>query len=488
LSPSTKDDQSILKEISRWKLEAADEDSARYFYHLNDVASLEDGTNSIVIGRKGTGKTAICRYFETNIQYNRFSLKLSFKEFPFNLLYSLEDRNFTTPSQYISLWKYFIYNSVLKMMASNENINADFKSRIQKMYPSDEFRYIGSIMETWTKGGFGAGIFGLSGSASAEREKAKLEDIWQDLIPAMELLITRNIDDSSYFIVFDELDEDYRNYWDETSRSRYLALVTSLMKAVSNVRRVFADHNCDIKPIVFLRDDIYELLSDPDKNKWEDHKVNLSWKKEELKRMLAFRIARSHNPTAQSYDFETEWQGLFSSYKMPVGSPKSKNSLHSFDYILELTHSRPRDMVRFLRDAARSSIGQGHRYVNADTIRGVDGDFSNHFREELVNEIGGVIPDINSLLSSLGATHKQRYRYDDFVAQITAYQNTEDCNSETKRLSAVGIAKILFHFSIIGNAPQNRRPIFKYQRNHLALNASEPIVVHRGLVKTLGLH
>lgn len=488
MTEQTRRDSDILKEISQWKLEAADEDSARYFYHLSDVASLEDGKNSIVIGRKGTGKTAICRYFETSVDYNRFSLKLSFKEFPFNLLYSLEDKNFTTPSQYISLWKYFIYNSVLKMMASNENVNAEFKRKIEVLYPNDEFRYIGSIMESWTKRGFGAGIFGLSANASQDRAKHKLEDIWQDLIPAMEMLITRNIDKSAYFIVFDELDEDYRNYWDETARFRYISLVTSLMKAVSNVRRVFGDHNCNIKPIVFLRDDIYELLSDPDKNKWEDHKVNLSWRKEELKRMLSFRIARSRDPKAKAYHFEREWEELFSNYRMPVGNPKSNKTLSSFDYITELTHSRPRDMVRFLRDAARSSINQGHRLISADTIRGVDGDFSNHFREEIVNEIGGLIPDINLLLSHLGATHKQRYRYNDFISEIESYQEGEDCNAETKRLSSVSVAKILFHFSIIGNAPQNRSPIFKYQRSHLTLNASEPIVVHRGLVKSMGLH
>lgn len=483
-----RENQELLSEISKWKLEAADEDSARYFYHIEDVASLENGDNSIVIGRKGTGKTAICRYFETSVQYNRFSLKLSFKEFPFNLLYTLEDKNFTTPSQYISLWKYFIYNSVLKMMASNEAINPEFKRKIQKLYPSDEFAYMGSVMETWTKGGFGAGIFGVSGNVSTEVKKNNLEEIWQELIPIMEQMITRNIDDSSYFIVFDELDEDYRNFWDVQSRARYLSLITSLMKAVSNVRRVFSDHNCNIKPIVFLRDDIYELLSDPDKNKWEDHKVNLSWRKEELKQMLAFRIARSADPNAKIFDFVSSWESMFQNYRMPVGSPKQKNTMSSFDYILELTHCRPRDMVRFLRDAARSSIGQGHKFVNSDTIRGVDGDFSNHFREELVNEIGGVIPDINALLATLGTTHKQRFRYEDFIGHIESHQNSEDCAPETKKLSSISIAKILFHFSIVGNAPQNRRPIFKYQRSHLTLNVSEPIVVHRGLVKSLGLH
>ena len=92
---------SLFAEVSKWKLEAAEEESKRYFFHLSEVNSLENGDNSIVIGRKGTGKTAICRYFEQNISYNRSTIKLSFKEFPFNLLYDLDDKDFTVPSQYI---------------------------------------------------------------------------------------------------------------------------------------------------------------------------------------------------------------------------------------------------------------------------------------------------------------------------------------------------------------------------------------------------
>lgn len=335
----------LLTEVSKWKLEAADEDSARYFYHIKDVESLENGEASIVVGRKGTGKTAICRYFETNLSHDRFCLKLSFKEFPFNLLYSLEDRNFTTPSQYISIWKYFIYNSVLRLMSQNMAINENFQYRIQELFPSDEFSQMSSILQKWTSRKFGFGILSLSGNHEKEREFSKIEDVWQELIPAMELLISRNIDSSKYYIVFDELDEDYRNYWDETSRERYLALITSLLKAVSNVRRAFKDMRCDVLPIVFLRDDIYELLSDPDKAKWEDHKINLVWRKENLKRMLGFRISRSIDSSAHDFDFDKNWENLVQAKAMPIGG-RPRKSVHPFDYMLAITHARPRDLVR----------------------------------------------------------------------------------------------------------------------------------------------
>lgn len=163
----------------------------------------------MVIGRKGAGKTAICRYFETENTFDQFSLKLSFKEFPFNLLYALEDKSFTTPSQYISLWKYLIYNSVLTLMMKNQNVSSEFHSKMSDLYSDDEFRSFNSRLQSWTQKSFGAGILSASGKYDIKREISKIEDVWQDLIPAMEQLIVRNIDSSRYFIVFDELDEDY---------------------------------------------------------------------------------------------------------------------------------------------------------------------------------------------------------------------------------------------------------------------------------------
>jgi hypothetical protein len=42
----------LLEQIAEWRLEAADEDSGRYFYHINEVSVLERGDRSYVIGGK----------------------------------------------------------------------------------------------------------------------------------------------------------------------------------------------------------------------------------------------------------------------------------------------------------------------------------------------------------------------------------------------------------------------------------------------------
>ena len=66
-----------FKEISKWKLEAKLEDTDRYFYVTPEVESILEGEKSYVIGRKGTGKTAIASYLKKNNGYNHFSIHLT---------------------------------------------------------------------------------------------------------------------------------------------------------------------------------------------------------------------------------------------------------------------------------------------------------------------------------------------------------------------------------------------------------------------------
>lgn len=129
-------DMTILNEISNWKLESADEDSERYFFHPDNVDLIESGERVFAIGRKGTGKTAVCNYFEGKKKYNVFSFKLSFKNFPFNELYKLKDYSYTRPSQYASLWKYIMYSFICRAMVTNPSIDANVRSKLEKLYPS----------------------------------------------------------------------------------------------------------------------------------------------------------------------------------------------------------------------------------------------------------------------------------------------------------------------------------------------------------------
>jgi hypothetical protein len=488
MEPTRGSKKILLDAISDWKLEAESENSNQYFYHLKEVEELENGNKCFVIGRKGTGKTAICQYFEENKTYDKFCMKLSFKEFPFNILYNLEDSSYTTPSQYISIWKYLIYSAILKMMARNESVDSSISKKLQDIYPPDPMEHITKTISTWTKKSNGLAVLGVAGQSSIDRNVNKIEEIWHELIPSMEEVISKYCGSSSYYIVFDELDEDYRNFWNENNRVKYVSLLTSLFKAVSNVRKIFRKYGKSIFPIVFLRDDIYEILSDPDSNKWEDEKVYLRWTKYELKELLRWRISRSLPDTQESYSFDRAMKMVFLSDDYGYGSMQRKRE-SIFDHISRLTHDRPRDFVRYFRDCARSAISQGATAVSNDTIKGIEKQFSNHLRSELTNEMEGVLPDIRQIFDAFSQLQKDRLSPSDFGSLIRKHQSSKDCSPSTKELEDLTIAKLLFHFSIVGNANRKfkDRPMYKYQHEYLVFNQDEPVVLHRGLLKSLGI-
>ena len=126
-----------MEEIRRWKLESNEEDTSRYFYAVPGVADLQSGDTCFVVGRKGSGKTAIAEHIRGNLGHNVFSRSLSFKSFPIKELYSLKDETFSQSSEYITIWKMVIYTAICDMMADNHNIDPDITTDLRKYFDID---------------------------------------------------------------------------------------------------------------------------------------------------------------------------------------------------------------------------------------------------------------------------------------------------------------------------------------------------------------
>src|SRR2546425_5631053 len=140
---------SVLQEIADWKLEGKSEDNRRYFFHVSEVESIENGSRSYVIGRKGTGKTAISEYLHKRQETKTFAQKLTFKNFPFNELYDLQNAGFSPPNQFITLWKYVIYSCVARMMSRNEATSAKIRPALAQLYPDDPAQALASTIRRW---------------------------------------------------------------------------------------------------------------------------------------------------------------------------------------------------------------------------------------------------------------------------------------------------------------------------------------------------
>ncbi len=470
-----------LNNISRyWKLEAKLEDS-KYFYNLAEVSQIINGEKLFVIGRKGSGKSAICEHIVNQSGHDLFSKKLSFKNFPFNDLYHLENmRSYTEPNQYITLWKYLIYSTICQLMVSNENIDSTLRGELEKIYPKNSIDSLARTINTWTSAEFGANILGQGGTIKVGRDIRENRSSWIERVNILEDIINEHCDNSKYFIVFDELDEDYRVIKEEGSHDNYSYLLTSLFKAVQDIKYNIKVEN--IFPVVFLRDDIYGLIKDSDKNKWRDHKVDIEWNKQSLKSLLAFRISKDIPGNTKILPFKDAWDCIFTEQLIGTGS-RAKNKIKSFDFISNSTQLRPRDYIRFIQVCAEETIRGNKNKIHANTTKFADRAFSNYLRDEIVDEIYPVLPDIDTILQIITNIRKAIFSVDEFKNEYKQY-----LASNTVREKNIDfVLTTLFNFSVIGNQHRKQAGVsyFKYQQTNMNFNKKENIIIHRGLLKSL---
>lgn len=469
---------------NNWKLEAKLEES-KYFYHYNEVSTILDNKKCFIIGRKGTGKTAICNHIVNIRSYDCFSERLSFKNYPFYELYSLHNSKYTTPNQYITLWKYLIYSSVCKLMSENENIDSEVRTELLKIYPKNNIKQLARRVSEWTSAEFGLTVLGNGGNLKADRVlvDSQAELSWIDKVNILEDIIANYCDNSKYYIVFDELDEDYREVSDNVEDVKlYKSLLTSLFKAVQDVKATFSATKLRIMPIVFLRDDIYALLNDADKNKWSDLKLELDWTEDKIKKMIAYRISQDVSDGLEQLAFDKAWNKIFNKETISYGTNKTKKT-SSFNFIARSTHMRPRDFIKYIQTCCEYSVEREEELISARTIKYADRAFSNYLKGEIRDEVFPLIPEIESIFQIISNIRKQIFTGQEFSKE---YKKYVDLGTIQQRNSTY-VLDTLFNFSVIGNEEKfhKGRHFFKYLHTNMTYNIDENIVLHRGLLKSL---
>lgn len=470
----SKVDKNLITEISTWKREAKAEDNDRYFWHVKEVDQIAKGDKFFVIGRKGAGKTALSEYFNKQHKYNVFAEKLSFKNFPFNELYSKKNQKYTAPNEYITVWKYLIYNTVCRLMLKNEAVDINIRNELSQLY--NDNTSLSRRINKWVGKEFGLSLFGLSIKIAKQGDNPS----WIEHVDLLEDLIMQHAGTATYFVLFDELDEDYRDLINDEQYKQYLALITSLFKAVQDVRLTFENQGGPkIYPVIFLRDDIYELVQDADKNKWGDFRVDLNWDSEKLKKVIAFRISRAIDPNCKEIlPFNEAWKRVFGTQQIGTGSGQ-KNKINTFDFISRSTLLRPRDFVVYLQNCAEAADGK--KIITPDIIKRVDKAFSNYLREEFTDELFAILPDISNIFDAISQLRKWNFS----IAELETACASHVDNGFIKEKNVKFVLQILYLFSVIGNTPRTGRYIFRYQNREARLNFNERVVVHRGLFKSL---
>ena len=406
-------------------------------------------------------------------------MKLSFKSFPFNVLYRLSDDQFSAPNQYITLWKYLIYSNVCKLLTLNEAIDAQLRADLESVFRPELKQVLAKEIGEWTKKGVKLKFPGIEVSSEYKNVENDDDCDWVEKVDILEKVIFGAIDSSKYFVMFDELDEDYTSFT-TTHSDRYMDLLIGLFKATQDVVSRSMEFNANIAPVVVLRDDIYKnIKGGSDKTKWSDFKEEISWDKRGIQELLAYRISKAYGEDAPVLTFEEAWFKLFEPEL--IGH---KKKIHLFDYISNLTLGRPRDYVHYLKLCCDIALKFSLNRINARAVRSAEIAFSAYLRSEFEDELNVEVENIHGVFNVLTGINKQTFTADHFSKDYL-----DECNSKDVA-KAHEVLHTLYEFGVIGfcSTSGDNVQISVVNNPDSVLNIGKKLFIHRGLYKALQIY
>lgn len=428
-----------------------------YFVKSNSLERIQDYNKSIIIGRKGTGKTAIYKFLEN--EETEHVASLLFRDYPWKVHDKFKNSIVTEKESYVNSWLFLIYIELIKLTVKDKKSYSWWKKErravrklekwLKRNWGSSDFNH----KKTMNPGGkgyhfnFEPKVLGnsLGSLSSTFKEDDQLGNTLTEINKKLEDIILKLAKfDKKYILLFDELDLGYDPN-DDAYLMRIIGLLLAAYFCYSNLNR-------NIRVYLFLRSDIFELIEFQDKNKIRDNLVEvLNWNYIDetdnlsLKSIVSKRI--EENTGARFSGFNENWNLVFEDQN--IGSNQKK-----WNYISDRTFLRPRDYIKFLNlslEAAKKrikSLKEGdemkNQIINKD-IHEIKRDFSEYLYIELKDEVIAKYPNFDSYLEVLRDLHSTTFTLDDFNLSSDSVRkryNLTESNSD--------ILERLYEFSIIG--------------------------------------
>ncbi|MCX7921226.1 MAG: hypothetical protein N3B21_04265, partial [Clostridia bacterium] len=328
-----------------------DERLIEYFYRTTIIDDLFSYQRSIIIGRKGSGKTAIYKYIQ-NIKKEKCTALL-FKDYPWRMHDRFKNTIVSERESYINSWTFFFYIEIFKKIIqlrdlisvkSKRKVVKKIEKWLMRNWGSSKFdhRDVMSPKKAKFAFTFSPQVFGNSlGSLSKElSEKDDISSTLSEYNKKLEAITSELIVDfqDDIILLFDELDLSYSPK-DVDYKNRLIGLLLTAYN-------FYKKFNGKIKIFVFLRNDIFNLLEFQDKNKIKDNMVVfLDWDSESVESSLSLKSLISNriknNINSKSDNFERNWSEIFENNNI------GRNQL-KWNFIIERTFIRPRDVIKFM--------------------------------------------------------------------------------------------------------------------------------------------
>jgi hypothetical protein len=367
-----------------------------YFLSTGPSVQAQQGHARLVIGRKGSGKTAIFYRVRDAAKrgHDRLIIDLKPEGHQFaQLKEAVLDRIGAGLQEHtlVALWQYLLTSEVARYALERDKSSAKLNplsyeryERLRDAYgnhdPGPELDF--SQRLTFQIDRISRQLGSVAPSAlGGQLTSAMYLDENRDLSEAVREYIREK--DSVWFLL-DNLDKG----WPIRSASKLdILVVRSLLEASRKIQRDFSREEVEFHCLVFLRSDIYELLRAETPDKGKETPVVLDWN--DRKAFEQLMLLRLDPGDEYDGDFDQAWSAIC----VPLVGGQS-----SFDYIVDRTLMRPRDLLRFVRACIDVALNRGHGRIEADDVLQAERAYSLDLTTDFSYEVTDTHPDYEGLL------------------------------------------------------------------------------------------
>jgi hypothetical protein len=178
-------------------------------------------------------------------------------------------------------------------------------------------------------------------------------------------------------ILFDNIDKGWPTRGITTTD---IIVLRGLLEASRKLERLFQSKDIDFRFSVFLRNDVYEFLVSETPDRGKESRVSLDWTDPDLLREL-LRRRLVYNGVTSTDSFDEAWRQI---------SVSHLEGEDTAEYLLRHSLMRPRNFLRLVNYCKSNAVNLGHQKFSSDDIRKAIATFS----ADIVNEIGLEIRDV----------------------------------------------------------------------------------------------
>ncbi len=366
-----------------------------YYIETDEFRRASRSEVQVVLGRKGSGKTALFFQLRDRLRRDKSNVILDLKPEGFQLI-KFKDQILdylekgTREHTITAFWEYLVLLEIChKLLQKDKSLHLR-DHRLYKPYRNLESFY--ETDEYVSEGDFAERMLKLTQRIAQDFEamragKADLrlssEEITQFLykhnVVALRSQIVHYLQQKeSLWILFDNLDKGWPPHG---IKPEDVLSLRCLLDAMTKLKLAFEREHIPTTGIIFIRNDVYEnmVAAMPDRGKiaqafvdWTDPALLL----ELLRRRFVCTGGVKGEPT-----FEDLWRQIC------VSHIQGEETGH---YMLERTLMRPRSLIDFLRFCRSHAINLRHERIEVEDIEHGEEQYSN----QLINDIGYEMQDV----------------------------------------------------------------------------------------------